>query len=106
VACELAETVQAGNPGHQLGPVIFDARRVRLLDRCFDHREQISNSVIEFAEQKSHAVFVQTEFSTLSSHLSLRLWLSRYTRMLSGRYPAGRRPDISQQPIAVEKVAI
>src|SRR6266481_7105609 len=72
VACELAKTVKAGNPGHKLGPVIFDARRVRLLDRCFDHREQISNSVIEFAEQKSHAVFVQTEFSTLSSHLSLR----------------------------------
>jgi hypothetical protein len=73
MACELAKTVKAGNPGHKLGPVIFDARRVRLLDRCFDHRQQISNSVIEFAEQKSQAVFVQTELRRLPSHFSLRL---------------------------------
>jgi len=70
---ELAKTVKTGNPGYQLCPVIFDASRVRLLDCCFDHPQQISNSVIEFAEQKSQAVFVQIELRRLPSHFSLRL---------------------------------
>src|SRR5580704_17851885 len=70
VAREHAKTVKARNTGCQFGPVIFDTRRVRLLDRCLDHHQQVSNSVIEFAEQKSHAVFVQIEFTSLPSHFS------------------------------------
>src|SRR5258708_287022 len=52
---ELVKTVKTGDPGYQLCPVIFDGRRVRLLYRCFDRRQQISNSMIELGEQKSHA---------------------------------------------------
>jgi hypothetical protein len=73
-ARELAKTVKAGNPGYQLCPVIFDGRRVRLLHCCFDRRQQIPNSMIEFGEQKSHAVSVQIELRRLPSHLFLRLW--------------------------------
>jgi hypothetical protein len=70
---ELAKTVKTGNPGHQLCLVIFDARRLRLLDRRFDRRQQISNSVIELGEQKGHAVSARIELRRLSSHFSLRL---------------------------------
>src|SRR6266403_971980 len=41
VPWELAKTVKTGDPGYQLCPVIFDGRRVRLLHRCFDRRQQI-----------------------------------------------------------------
>jgi hypothetical protein len=70
---ELAGTVKAGNPGYQLSPVIFDTRRLRLLDRCFDPHQQISNSVIELGDQKSQAVSVQIELRRFPSHFSLRL---------------------------------
>src|SRR5712672_3414054 len=70
---ELAKTVKTGDPGYQLCPVIFDGRRVRLLHRCLDRRQQTSNSMIELGEQKSHAVSVQIELRRLPSHLSLRL---------------------------------
>jgi hypothetical protein len=69
VARELTKTVKALNPRCQLGAVIFDRRRLRLLDRCFDHHQQISSAVIEFAEQKTQAVFVQIEFSRLHLHV-------------------------------------
>src|SRR6266849_1954831 len=54
---ELAKTVTTGDPCYPLCPVIFDGRRVRLIQRCFDRRQQISNSMIELREQKSHAAF-------------------------------------------------
>jgi hypothetical protein len=60
VARELAETVKIGNPGYQLYRVIFDTRRLRLPDHCFDHRQQISNSVLELGEEKGHGVSAQT----------------------------------------------
>jgi hypothetical protein len=41
------------------GTLIVDACRVRLPDRCFDHHQQIADSVIELAEQKREAFFIQ-----------------------------------------------
>src|SRR5580704_14630684 len=90
VAREHAKTVKACNPGRQFSPVIFDTRRVRLLDCCFDHHQQVSNSVIEFAEQKSHAVFVQIEFTSLPSHFSLRARCSRNCSLLRQANPGPR----------------
>jgi hypothetical protein len=56
-------TPSSGNPGYQLGPVILDTCGVRLPDRWFDHHQQIANSVIELAEKKSKALFLQIKFS-------------------------------------------
>src|SRR5215468_6432453 len=52
----------------EVPPVIFNARRVSLFDRCFDRNQQISNSVIERGEQKSQAVSVQIELRRVRSH--------------------------------------
>jgi hypothetical protein len=74
---ELAKTVKTSDPSYQLCPVIFDGRRVRLLYRCFDRRQQISNSMIELGEQKSHAASAWIELRRLPSHFlsAMTLWI-------------------------------